>query len=85
VYSVEFLPSAARQLAKLDRSVQRRIARVINRLALDPRGRGIVKLQGAEDVWRIRVGDYRMLYQIADDRLVILVVAIGHRATVYRR
>jgi mRNA interferase RelE/StbE len=85
VYSVELLPSAARQLAKLDRSVQRRVTRVIERLAVDPRGRDSTKLTGAENVWRIRVGDYRVLYQIEKDRLVILVVAVGHRASVYRR
>jgi len=85
VYSVEFLPGAARQLARLDPSLQRRIARVVDRLAVEPRGHGCVKLRGAEDVWRIRVGDYRVLYQIADERLLILVVAVGHRAAVYRR
>jgi mRNA interferase RelE/StbE len=84
VYSVEFLPAAARQLAKLDRAVQRRIARTIDGLASDPHGPNTAKLRGAPDVWRVRVGDYRVLYQIADDRLVILVVAVGHRATVYR-
>ena len=85
MYSVEFLPSAARQLAKLHRPVQRRIAHAIDRLAADPRGRDSVKLTGAENVRRVRVGDYRVLYQIEVDRLVILVVAVGHRATVYRR
>ena len=78
-------PSAARQLAKLQRPVQRRIAHAIERLAADPPGRDSVELTGAEYVWRIRVGDYRVLYQIDKDRLVVLVVAVGHRASVYRR
>jgi mRNA interferase RelE/StbE len=85
VYAVEFLPSAARQLAKLDRSMQRRIARAVDRLAADPRGLNSIKLRGAEDVWRVRIGDYRVLYQVLDNRLLILVVAVGHLATVYRR
>lgn len=85
MYGVEFLPSAARQLARLDRSVQRRIARSIEKLAADPRGPGALKLRGSDDVWRVRVGDYRVLYQIGDDRLLILVVSVGHRAAVYRR
>jgi len=85
VYPVEFLPSAARQLGKLDRSVVRRIARAIDQLAVDPQGPNSVKLADTENVWRIRVGDYRVLYQIENDWLVILVVAVGHRASVYRR
>jgi mRNA interferase RelE/StbE len=85
VYAVEFLPSAARQLAKLDRSVQRRIARAIDKIATEPRGAHSTKLRGADDVWRVRAGDYRVLYKVHDDRLLILVVAVGHRASVYRR
>lgn len=83
MYSIEFLPSAARALAKLDRVVQRRIARRIDGLAADPRA-GAVKLRGADEVWRARVGGYRVLYAIEDERLVILVFAVGHRREVYR-
>jgi mRNA interferase RelE/StbE len=83
MYAVEFLPSAARALTKLDRAVQRRIARRVDRLAADPRA-DAVKLRGADDVWRARVGDYRILYSIEDDRLVVLVITLGHRRDVYR-
>lgn len=83
MYSVEFLPSAARALAKFDRAVQRRIARRIDRLANDPRA-DAVKLRGSDDVWRVQVGDYRVLYAIEDERLVVLVIRIGHRRDVYR-
>lgn len=83
MYAVEFLPSAARALAKLDRAVQRRIASRVDRLAVDPRA-DAVKLRGADDVWRIRVGDYRVLYAIEDERLVVLVIKLGHRRDVYR-
>lgn len=83
MYAVEFLPSAARALAKLDRAVQRRIARRVDRLAADPRA-DAVKLRAADDVWRARVGDYRILYSIEDSRLVVLVIKLGHRRDVYR-
>jgi mRNA interferase RelE/StbE len=67
----------------MDRSVQVRVARRIDRLADDPRDHA-VKLRGAEDVWRVRVGDYRVLYRIEADRLVVLIIRIGHRRDVYR-
>ena len=82
MYAVEFLPSAARALARLDRTVQRRIGRRIDSLANDPRA-GAVKLRGADDVWRVRVGDYRVLYVIEDERLVVVVVRIAHRREAY--
>lgn len=83
MHAVEFLPSAARALAKLEPAVQRRIAQRIDRLAVDPRV-DATKLRGAHDVWRARVGDYRILYAIEDERLVVLVIKIGHRRDVYR-
>lgn len=83
MYAVEFLPSAAKVLSKLETPVRRRIARRIDRLAQDPRG-DAVKLRGADDVWRARAGDYRILYEVEDDRLVILVIKVGHRRDVYR-
>ena len=84
MYAVELLPSAARTLSTLDAGVRRRIARRIDRLAEEPRGGGAVKLRGADDVWRARVGDYRILYRVEDERLVVLVIRIGHRREVYR-
>jgi mRNA interferase RelE/StbE len=53
-------------------------------LAEDPRGSGSLKLRGSDDVWRVRVSDCRILYRIEDDRLVVLVIKIGHRREVYR-
>lgn len=80
---VELLPSAARDLRKLDHSIQVRIARRIDRLAIDPRNDAI-KLRGAEDVWRARVGDYRILHVIEDDRLLVVVIRVAHRRDAYR-
>ena len=53
-------------------------------LAANPRPKGVKKLSGPDDLYRIRVGDYRIVYQIHDDRLIVLVVRIGHRKDVYR-
>ncbi len=83
MYSIELLASAAKELAKLDRAVQRRVAARIDRLASDPMGDAI-KLRGADDVWRARVGDYRILYRIEKSRLLVLVIRIAHRRAVYR-
>jgi mRNA interferase RelE/StbE len=83
-YSVQFAPSAGRDLAALDKPVQRRVAARIDALAENPRPAGVTKLQGEANAWRIRVGDYRILYTIEDRRLVVLVIKIGHRREVYR-
>lgn len=84
MYAVKLLPSAARELAGLERPMQRRVARRLDRLAEEPRGGGAVKLRGADDVWRVRVGAYRLLYRIDDDRLEVLVIRIAHRSQAYR-
>lgn len=83
MYTVEFLPSAAKAFRGLEPALQRRVARGIDRLAEDPRA-GAVKLRGADDIWRIRVGDHRILYAIEEDRLLVMVIKIGHRRDVYR-
>jgi mRNA interferase RelE/StbE len=82
-YKVEILRSAQRQLAKVDRQDQSRIVSAIRGLASNPRPHGGKKLSGRA-AWRIRVGVYRVIYEIFDDRLLILVVTIGHRREVYR-
>lgn len=84
-YAVEFLPSTDKSLARLPLGTQRRIVLAISELAVDPRPIGSVKLAGALEVWRIRVGDYRVLYEIHDRRLLVLVVRIGHRKDIYRK
>jgi mRNA interferase RelE/StbE len=81
-YAVILSSAAERQLGKLDRSVVRRIADAMTRLADQPRPPGCKKLTGI-DAWRIRVGDFRVVYEIHDDRLLVLVVRIGHRREVY--
>ena len=83
-YRVEIAPKAARAIKKLEGTAQRRIADAIDGLAERPRPEGVVKLSGEQDHWRIRVGQYRMVYAIYDERLVVLVLNVGHRRNVYR-
>jgi mRNA interferase RelE/StbE len=84
-YTVYFVPAADRSLRKLPDVVQRRIVRAVETLADDPRPPGAKKLAGqAENLWRIRFGDYRIVYQIQDERLTVLVLRVGHRGDIYR-
>lgn len=82
-HSVEILRFAQRQLAKIDRQDQPRIISAIRGLANDPRPASCKKLSG-RPAWRIRVGTYRVIYEIHDNRLLVLVVAVGDRKDVYR-
>ena len=82
-YSVLIKPSAAKELERLPDKPRRQIARRIQALAHRPRPAGCEKLTG-EDVYRIRQGDYRVVYSIADAELTVVVVRIGHRREVYR-
>ncbi len=85
-FNIRFRPSASRELALLQGAIQRRISRAIDALAIDPQPSGSRLLAGrpGERIWRVRVGDYRVLYEIRDAELVILVIRVGHRRTVYR-
>jgi mRNA interferase RelE/StbE len=83
-YKVLFRPSVDRQLRKLPVEIQRRIVREVAALASDPRPSGVVKLKGDENLWRIRIGDYRVVYEIHDDRLIVLVLRVAHRKDIYR-
>jgi mRNA interferase RelE/StbE len=83
-YRVSLKPSAERQLRKLPQDMQRRIVGDVALLARDPRPSGVVKLAGDDNLWRIRIGDYRVVYEIHDDRLVVLVLRVAHRKDVYR-
>ncbi|MBF0098723.1 MAG: type II toxin-antitoxin system RelE/ParE family toxin [Magnetococcales bacterium] len=83
-YSVFWDAVAKRQVQRLDRAVQARIFEKVIDLESTPRPPGAKKIRGTTDMWRIRTGDYRIIYTIEDDRLVVLVVKIGHRREVYR-
>jgi len=83
-YRVEILAAARRQLEKLARSPQGRVRQAVRTLATDPRPPGAKLLSDERTIWRIRVGDYRVLYEIRDEQLVVLVIRLGHRREVYR-
>ena len=74
-YTVSFTSAAARQIRRLDRPAQRRLLDAADALAA---------LQGGRGLLRVRVGDYRIVYVVRDDELVVLVVTVGHRREVYR-
>jgi mRNA interferase RelE/StbE len=84
-YRVEVAPAAVRQLRKLDPAARRRIQAAIELLADEPRPSGARKLTGGDGEWRVRTGDYRLVYEIHDNILLVLVVAVGHRRDIYRR
>ena len=84
-YSVELTRRAQKQLADLPADLRRRIAARIDALAEQPRPAGAIKLQGFVNAWRLRVGDYRILYEIQDQRLIVYVLRIGHRREIYRQ
>ena len=83
-YSISYVPSAAKALRKLDKPTARRLLDAIGALALDPRPSGCIQLKGGDGELRIRVGDFRIVYDVQDDELVVLVLRIGHRREVYR-
>jgi mRNA interferase RelE/StbE len=83
-YAVSFRRSAVKDLDRLDTTVQRRVLRAVEPLANDPRPDGCKKLQGSEDTYRIRVGDYRVVYTIDDKVLIVAIERVRHRLDVYR-
>ena len=83
-YRIEVSATAERQIRKLPPADQVRVIRVIRALSTDPRPVGCRELSGHDDVFRVRVGRYRVLYSIEDRRLVIIVLKVGDRKDVYR-
>ena len=83
-YEVQISRTAEQQLRKLPHADQTRVARVMLALANDPFPRGVRKLSGYDDVFRVRVGRYRILYSVSDTALIIVVLKVGHRKDVYR-
>jgi len=83
-YQINVAPSVDKIIARLPKELRARIAEKLAALSVNPRPPGCVKLTN-QDVYRIRVGDYRIIYTIEDDRLIVLVIDVGHRREVYRR
>ncbi|BAZ16650.1 addiction module antitoxin [Calothrix sp. NIES-4071] len=83
-YKVEILKGALKQIKKLSPELQERIQVRIDKLATEPRPNGVKKLKGRENAYRIRVGNYRIIYDIFDDILLVNVVEIDHRSQIYK-
>ncbi|HEX9737674.1 MAG TPA: type II toxin-antitoxin system RelE/ParE family toxin [Candidatus Limnocylindria bacterium] len=83
-FHVVLLPAARRQLEKLTPAIQHRLTTAMARLGGNPWPSGAQRLKGPDDVFRIRVGEYRVLYRVIGDRLLVLVIRVGHRREVYR-
>jgi len=83
-YAIQFKPLALRQLEKLPHDIQKKLAAKIEVLRDDPFPAGCKKLAGLPDTWRIRAGDYRVVYQVHRGILLVLVLTVGHRKDVYR-
>jgi mRNA interferase RelE/StbE len=82
-YAVEIKPSAQKELEKLSNSLIARLVRKIEDLAINPRPPGCRKLRSHKDLWRVRVGDYRVIYIVDDRRKIASVTRIAHRREVY--
>ncbi len=83
-FKLVFARSARKELESLPATIVRRILPRIESLPIDPRPPGCRKLSGTNDLWRIRVGDYRVIYSIEEQMLTIEVIAVRHRGDAYR-
>ncbi len=84
-YEIEWKPAARKEIRKLDPTVRRRVLAAVTALAADPRPPASVNLTGAPGWRRIRIGGYRVIYEVRDEILVVLVLRVGSRGGVYRR
>jgi mRNA interferase RelE/StbE len=82
-YALEFRPAAVRQLRKLDPRMARRLTMAAEALCATPRPRGVKPLAGRPGSLRIRVGDYRIVYEVLDKELTVVIIGVGHRRLVY--
>lgn len=83
-YRIEFTSAAERKVQKLDPPTRRRVQAAIELLAANPHPPAAKRIKGQRDRLRVRTGDYRIVYRIEDDRLVVIVITVGHRREVYR-
>ncbi|HVB01434.1 MAG TPA: type II toxin-antitoxin system RelE/ParE family toxin [Acidimicrobiales bacterium] len=84
-YRVSLAPSAARELRKFDPDIRRRIQAALELLATEPRPPAATRLVGGSGEWRVRTGNYRIVYEINDDQLLVLVIRMAHRREVHDR
>lgn len=82
-YELLVNPRVEKALSKIDTQMSLRIREAIRSLASDPRPHGVKKLKGEEKAYRMRVGDYRIIYEIYDSKVLILIINVGHRKEIY--
>ncbi len=83
-YQVDLTPASVRQIKKLPSDIQQKVVLKLEELALEPRPDKVVKLEGTASLYRVRLGKYRIVYQIQDELLLVTVVKVAHRREVYR-
>jgi mRNA interferase RelE/StbE len=83
-YEIRFRRSVLREIEGLRQPIRGRVTRAIQDLARDPRPHGAILLSGRDAIWRVRVGDYRILYRIHDDLVLVVVIRVRHRSEAYR-
>ncbi|AHJ27010.1 type II toxin-antitoxin system RelE/ParE family toxin [Nodularia spumigena CS-584] len=84
-YQIIITKSIQKQLDNLPNNLKERVYEKIGQLADEPRPNGVVKLKGYENEYRIRIGDYRLRYEIQDEELIILLIQCKHRREVYKK
>lgn len=84
-YQILFRPAASRELRRLSKEVQIRIGRRIDLLAINPYSHDSLKMAGGDGERRVRVGDYRIIYLVQDNLLIVTVTKLGHRRDIYDR
>ncbi len=83
-YVIEYRKTVKKDIKKIAKKDLQQIVEKIYKLSIDPRQSGIKKLSGTRDLYRARSGDYRIIYEIRDNELIVLVIKIGHRSGVYK-
>lgn len=84
-YTLTYRKSVKKELQKVPVGVRKALVKKILALADDPRPNGVTKLQGTENIYRLRQGDYRLIYTVYDDIVVVEVIKVGHRSDVYKK
>lgn len=86
-YTVEFVRSARKEFEKLPAAIRKKVTEALKLLSFNPYSEilKIKKLKGVADLFRIRIGDYRLVYEIHNDKLIVIVIKIGHRSDIYKR
>jgi mRNA interferase RelE/StbE len=84
-YRITFKTSAAKEFRRLPTEIKQRLSLIIDELSQNPRPLGVVKLQGNDNLYRVRIGDYRVVYEIDDSAKLIRITRVRHRKDVYRQ